>query len=122
HGLDLGLPNVVRKVLEDVEHGIVLSRCQWQFQDVADEIRHHRATSPALNLEVANVGNRHVVGDVQCLIPVRLSVHGTGSKPSSAKLADVPVDALCAPQEFLAAAEKQPVMIEVVYVDLAVAT
>src|SRR5208282_1511083 len=68
--IDLGLPQVGRVILKNVKQSVVLCCGHWNFEQVADEVRHHRTTSSTLRIEMRHVRHRHIVGKVQILKPL----------------------------------------------------
>src|SRR5262245_26287040 len=81
--LDLSLPKSDRVVADDVKERIILGRRERQFQDVADEVRHHRTAAAALWLEMSDVRHRHVVREFEGAVPLLLPIHGSGPKPTA---------------------------------------
>jgi hypothetical protein len=70
----LGLPQIDSVLAQDVEQSVVLCGGHRKFEDVADEIGEDRAASPTLRIQVTDVGRRHVIFELQRIIPVQISI------------------------------------------------
>src|SRR6185436_9407356 len=68
--LDLLFPNRGCVVVKNVKQRIVLHGRERKLHEIANEIGKDRATSAALRLEMRDVGNRHVVRELECVKPV----------------------------------------------------
>ncbi len=106
-----------RIIIQDVEQRVVLDGRQRQLQDIADEIRHHRAASAALRLEMRGVRNRHVVRKLKGVEPRLLAVHRARAEAIAAEFARVVVDALGLAQERVLVGKQAPIVIQVVQID-----
>ena len=78
---DLPFPEINRVVVQNVEEQIVLRGGQRQLENLADEKGEDGAAVASLRLQVSEIGDRHVVGEVQRLEPLWLAVHP--AKPRS---------------------------------------
>jgi len=115
---DLLLPKIHGVLAQDVEKSVVLSGNDRNFQNFSDEVRLGGAAATALGIEVADVGNGHVVGIIKEFVPVEIAIKNAGAVADRAELAAVFVDAGDAAKKFFAVAEQVAIMIEVVDVNL----
>ena len=76
-------PQVDRSIPEYVEQRPVLGGRQRQFQDISDEVRHHRTTAAPLRFEVTDVGDGHVVRELKVPIPFDIAIHHGRSESGS---------------------------------------
>jgi|SRR5580704_7522220 hypothetical protein len=92
----------------------VILRCGYRkFEDLADEEREHRAATAALGIEMRNVRNRHVVGEIERIVPIHVPVQPGRSEAQSTKSPRVPINAFGAKRELYPIAKEVTVMIEV---------
>src|SRR5262249_12489379 len=116
-GGGLLLPNRNRVVVENVKERIVLECRKRQLDDVSDEIRHHGAAPATLWLEMRNVGDGHVIRELERAVPLLFAVHRTRPEPVALEFPCVPVDLLCPLEECRSTVEEVPVVIQIVKVD-----
>src|SRR2546430_15775689 len=101
-----------------MEERVVLRRGERQLQLVPNEVRHYRAAAASLWIEMRDIGNGHVVGEIERLVPIRIAIEGSRAESASAPLSSVAIDAPGALQKFFMIGKKLAVMVEIVYVDL----
>src|SRR5262249_38325479 len=68
--------------------------------------------------EVPHVWDRHVVGDVQRVVPFGPPIEDPGTESTGAELASVPVDPARPALELVAVAKQEPVVVQIVDIDL----
>src|SRR5215469_6857670 len=73
------LPKLNRIVIQDVKKRIILCSRERKFDDFSYEIRHNRTTTAAHWFQVRDVRNGHIVGKLEEIIPVLLSIHRPGT-------------------------------------------
>jgi len=88
----LFFPEADGTIIENVEQIVVLRRRHRQFHHVADKKWHHGAAAALLRIQVGHVRHRHVVGELECVIPELLAVKNRGSKPLRSILLSVSID------------------------------
>src|SRR2546430_12749979 len=96
---------------------VVLCCGERQLQNLANKKWHYGTTAAPLTFQVANVWNRHVVGEIQGFKPLRIPVEDSGPESQRAKFSSVPIDSLGALQEYLPIAEQEAIVVQVVNVD-----
>src|SRR5579859_2640674 len=96
---DLLLPKLRGVITQNVEERVVLRAGHGKLDDVSDKVWHHRAAAATLRIEMCHVGNRHVIGELESVVPVCVTVEDTGAKPLGAVFPCVFVDALRTAQE-----------------------
>src|SRR5205085_485758 len=111
-------PERGRVLAEDVEQRVILRERKRQLEDLADEVRHHRAAAAALGLEVRDVRHGHVEGELERVEPLLFAIHRPGSEAAAAEAPGVSVDLGRTLQERLAALKEISIVIEVVEIDL----
>src|SRR5438552_14294325 len=57
---------------------VVLGRGQRKFENVADEVGQHGAAAARLRIQVRDIGNRHVVGKLQRVVPLQVPIEDSG--------------------------------------------
>src|SRR5271165_1686068 len=72
--LALLFPQINGVCIEDIKEGIILCDCDRNFQDIVDKVGKERATSPSLWVEMPDVGNRHVIGKIKSIVPMKIPV------------------------------------------------
>jgi len=110
----LAFPDFDGVVVEDVEEGVVLDVGDGDFEEVADEVRHDGAAAAALRIEVGDVGDGHVVGEVELVEPVLIAVEDSGAETGGTEFAAVVVDFGDAFEELGAVVVEMAVVVEVV--------
>ncbi len=96
---------------------VVLRGHDGKFKDAADEERLGGATAAGLRLEMAGIGDGHIVGKIEGVVPIEIAIEDAGTIAGSAELPDAGVDARGAAKEFIAILEEVAIMIEVVDID-----
>ena len=76
------------------------------FQDLSNEIRLGGATAATLRVKMADIRHGHVVGVIEELVPIEISIKNAGTVASGAELPAVVVNAGDTTKEFLAIEEK----------------
>src|SRR5712675_3183925 len=66
---------------------------------------------------MANVWHGHVIGAIEVLVPIEISIKNTGTVARGPKLSDVVVDTGDTTKEFLAIEEEVAVMVEIVHIN-----
>ena len=112
--LDLALPQSGRVVVQDMKQGVVLRRGHRYFQHLADKVRHHRAATAPLRIEVRDVRHRHVVFKIEQVIPELVAIEHSRSKTRRAKLLAIRIDLGRALDKTFPVPEQVSVMIQIV--------
>ena len=68
--IKLRLPGLDRVLTEDVKDRVILRCCEGYFQNLPDEIWHDSAASAPLDFQMGDIRNRHVIGELESVIPV----------------------------------------------------
>src|SRR5437899_682657 len=97
-----------------MEQGIILCCRQWKLKNIPDEIRHDRAATAPLRVQMADIRHRHIVGECKRVVPIWIPVEGAGSEPFRAILSYILIYSGGALQELTTLSKQIPVMIEVV--------
>src|SRR4029077_12253775 len=93
----------------------IILRCGYRkFEDLANEEREHRAAAAALGIEVRNVRNRHVVGEIESVVPILIPIQHSRSEAQSTKLPCVTIDSFGTMHKLCSIAEEVTIMIQVV--------
>ena len=95
-------PQIDRIVIQDVKERIVLHCHDRKLDDFANEIGHDRAAATAHWFQMRDVGNGHVVGKFENVIPILSAIHRAGAKTSGAVPVHVAVDFCCSACKFVA--------------------
>jgi len=59
---------------------VVLFARQGKLTDLSSKIGHHSAAASSLLVEIRYVGDRHVTGELESVVPVRVGAEDAGSK------------------------------------------
>src|SRR5262245_55924674 len=118
NGVELVSPNINRVVVQDVEQRVVLGRREGKLQHTSDEKRHQAATPAPLRLETPGAGHRHVVGELEGVIPCEVSIEAARAEAAGAVDPSVLVDLPRSQAEIVMVGEQPPVMVQIVDVDL----
>lgn len=114
---DLAVPEVQGIGSKNVMEAIVLDAHDGKLEDFSNEERLGGATAAGLRFEMTGVGNGHVVGKFEGVVPIQVAVEDAGAVAGRVKLPGVKIDACRAPQKFLAIAEQIAIVIDVVDID-----
>src|SRR6266404_9375002 len=117
HERQLLLPQVNRIVIHDVKEGIILRQRERKFEDFADKIWHHRATATSHWFQVRNVRNGHVVGELEDVVPILVTVHGPSPKSPGVVSAQIAIYLFRAAFKLLPFTVQAPVVIEIVDIE-----
>src|SRR5437667_6946394 len=120
--LELALPEVDRVVVQDVEQGVVLGGRERELEDPAQEKGHQAAAAAPLRLQVPDARHRHVVGEVESVVPGLVAIEPARAEPERAEFSSVFINTLCPTEKGLTIRKESPIVIEVVDVDLEPAT
>src|SRR4051812_39895939 len=71
---------------QDVKQRIVLNRRERELKDSAHEVRHHRAAPASLRLQMGDVRDRHIIRELERVIPLLFAVHRARPEASTAEL------------------------------------
>src|SRR5205807_10283274 len=95
---------------------VVLCCSEWELQNISNKKRHYGTAPAPLTFQVANIWNRHVVGEIQGFKPLQIPVKDSGPEPRCMVFSCVPIDSLGALQEYLPIAEQEAIVVQVVNV------
>src|SRR5437867_3644553 len=115
---DLSFPQFDRIIVQNMEERVVLCRCQRKFEDLADEIRHNSAAAAPLRVQVRDIGDGHVIGEVQCVVPVQVSIEHSGPKATRPEVLPILTNSSGTAQELPPVPKQVSVVIQVVHIDL----
>jgi len=102
---DLFFPKFDGIITQDIEECVVLRTGKWKLDDLSDEVGHYRAAATVLRVEMRHVGNRHVIRELEDVVPVCVAVEDAGAKPLGTVFFGVIVDAIRPAQELLMVSE-----------------
>src|ERR1039458_926222 len=97
-----------------MEKGIILRGRQGQLQNIPDEVRQYCAAAASLRLKVSDIGHRHIVGNLQSVIPFLIAIHGTCTETPRVEFSRVSVNSFGSSQKFPPILEQGPVVIQIV--------
>src|SRR6266853_3081972 len=103
-------------LLQNMKQRVVLRRSERELQCISNKKWHHGTTAAPLTFQVANIWNRHVVGEIQGFKPLRIPVEDSGTEPRCMVFPCVSIDSLGALQEYLPIAEQEAIVVQVVNV------
>src|SRR5208283_5157995 len=113
---NLLFPQFDRVVIENLKERVVLRARHRKLNDLSNEIRHDGAATASLRVEMGHVGNRHIIGELESVIPVRVAVEDAGSKALGAILPGIVVDALRSAQKLRMLSVQTAVVLQIVNV------
>src|SRR5690349_19133671 len=95
--IDLLLPQIHRILAQDVEESVVLRSDNRNFQDFADEVWFRRTAATTLRIQMADIGDGHIVGTIEKFVPIEIAVKNARAVPCRTEFAAVVVDASDSP-------------------------
>ncbi len=117
NGFNLALPEINGVALKDVVEAVILGGHDRKFQDAADEEGLGGATAAGLRFEMAGIGDGHIVGKIEGVIPIEIAIEDAGTIAGGAELPDAGIDARGAAKKLIAILEEIAIVIEVVDID-----
>src|SRR5947207_637742 len=115
---DLLLPQGGRVVVQEVEQRIILDRRERKLQDPPDKEGHEAATTAALRVQMRGARHGHVVGKLQGVIPILVSIEPARTKAECPISPAICIDPLDPAEECVMPREELAVVVEVMDVDL----
>src|SRR5208282_5252269 len=112
--LDLPFPEVDRVFLENVEQRVILGYSHRQFQNVPNEIWHNGTTPTSLRIQVRHIWNRHIVSEVERVVPYLLAIEYPCAEANSAVFLSIGIDLGRTLAKLLLGPIQVPIMIQVV--------
>src|SRR5438093_5197684 len=101
-----------------MEERIVLGRGQRKLENLADEVGHDGAAATPLRVQVRDIGDAHVIGKVQRVVPLQVSIEHSGAEAIRTEVLPISIDPLGTSQELVSVAKQLSVVIQVMHVDL----
>src|SRR5713226_325329 len=96
-----------------MEQHIVLNGSDRNFEDISNEIGYDRAAATVLRIKVRDIGNRHVEGKLECVIPFGVSVEHRSPESLVTILALIAIIDFRTTQEFFLVIKEPAVMVKV---------
>src|SRR5580658_13391 len=114
----LFLPKVNRILAQDVNERVVLDGCQREFKNISYEEGHHGAATAPFRLQVRDIWQRHIVGELERVVPIQLAIHRPGAETLGMILTGIVVDYYCPPQKLLPLMIQPAVVVQIVDIEL----
>src|ERR1700744_4354308 len=99
-----------------MEKNVVLSRGYRDFQDVANKVGHDSTAAATLRIQMCDVGYGHVVGKVESVIPIEVSIKDGGTEALGIVLPPIAIYLFDAVKELLSLSKQITIMVEVLNV------
>src|SRR5262249_10152162 len=103
--IDLLFPEVNVVAPEDIKEPVILGGGGGKFNEVPYEVRHDRAATTSLRVQMSGVRYRHIVGGFESVIPLLVAIHDGGSKSVCAVLFQISIYFGGSPEKFFLSLE-----------------
>src|ERR1700693_5478848 len=91
---DLLLPKIRGVLLKDMKESVVLRCSHRDLKHSSNKVRLRSATTSGLGIQVAHVGHRHVVREIEFVVPIQVPVEHARAIADGFELLAIVIDSL----------------------------
>src|SRR5580704_2605626 len=91
---DLLLPKIRRVLLKDMKESVVLRCSHRDLENLSNKIRLAGTTAAGLGIQVAHIGHRHVVREIEFIVPIQVPVEHARAIAEGFELLAIVIDSL----------------------------